>query len=96
MNILFMVSTPGAGEILSQMVRACQRKGVSWGVFFTNDGVKVVSHDAVKDLLHCAGEAFVCEHSWQREMQDMPCPVGLGSQTQNSMLAGKAEHIISL
>ncbi len=96
MNILFMVSTPEASHILYQMARACQRKGVSWGVFFTNDGVRALDQESVKDILNCAYKAFVCEHSWQREMQDSPCPVELGSQTQNSMMAGEAEHIISL
>ncbi len=96
MNLLFVVSTPEAGRVLLPMAAACRRKGLEWGFFFTNDGVQVLADSKVVDAARCAQHSIVCEHSWDRFMGDTECPVELGSQTQNSMMVGEADHIVSL
>jgi len=96
MNLLFVVSTPKAGRILLPMVAACRRKGLEWGLFFTNDGVQALADPKMVEATRCAQHAIVCEHSWDRFMGDKECPVELGSQTQNSMMVGEADHIVSL
>jgi hypothetical protein len=96
MDLLFIISTPEAGKVLLPMVAACRRKGVIWGIFFTNDGVRLLEDINVIDALRCAKRAIVCEHSWSRFMPDTSCPADLGSQTQNSMMVGEVNHIISL
>ncbi len=96
MNLLFVVSTPKAGRVLLPMAAACRRKGLEWGLFFTNDGVQALADPKMVEATHCAQHAIVCEHSWDRFMGDKECPVELGSQTQNSMMVGEADHIVSL
>jgi hypothetical protein len=44
----------------------------------------------------CAAEAIACEHSWARFAGSEPCPVALGSQTDNSTLVGRAAKVIGL
>ncbi|MBC8212212.1 MAG: hypothetical protein H8E21_14210 [Gammaproteobacteria bacterium] len=96
MKILFIISTPGGTSILLPLAAACRRKGVEWGAFFTNDGVRLLASDDVADALRCARKVVVCEHSWARFMAGESCPQTLGSQTQNSILVGEADHVISL
>jgi hypothetical protein len=50
----------------------------------------------MKEAACCAERVVVCEHSWARFMGDTPCPVELGSQTQNSIMVGEADRIVSL
>ncbi|WP_275099076.1 hypothetical protein [Sedimenticola hydrogenitrophicus] len=96
MSLLFIVSTPGAGRLLLPLVAACQRKGARWSCFFTNDGVNNLADPDIKEATRCALRVVVCEHSWARYMGEKICPVELGSQTQNSIMVGEAERIISL
>lgn len=96
MNILFIVSTPGAGRVLLPMAAACRRKGITWGFFFTNDGVQALTDPNVVEATRSAQQTVVCEYSWDRFMGHQDCPAELGSQTQNSMMVGEASHIVSL
>ena len=96
MDLLFIISTPEAKPVLLPMAAACRRKGLEWGYFFTNDGVKVLGDQEVVDAVHIAEHAVVCEHSWARFMGEADCPITLGSQTQNSVMVGTADHIVSL
>lgn len=96
MSLLFIVSTPQAKRVLLPLAAACRRKGTRWNCFFTNDGVNNLEDSQVAELACCAQRVVVCEHSWARYMGDKPCPVELGSQTQNSIMVGEAGRIISL
>ncbi|MCW8882032.1 hypothetical protein [Sedimenticola selenatireducens] len=96
MSLLFIVSTPGAARLLLPLISACKRKGTRWSCFFTNDGVNNLSEPGMKEAACCAERVVVCEHSWARFMGDTPCPVELGSQTQNSIMVGEADRIVSL
>mgnify|MGYP002713130054 CR=1 FL=1 len=96
MSLLFIVSTPQAKRVLLPLAAACRRKGTPWSCFFTHDGVNNLEDSRVAEMAHCARRVVVCEHSWARHMGDRPCPVELGSQTQNSIMVGEAGRIISL
>lgn len=96
MDVLFIVSTPEGARILAPLAAACRRRGASWACFFTNDGVTAIDDPAVKGVLQCANSAVACEYSWERFRGDTPCPVKLGSQTDNSSMVGQAARVIGL
>lgn len=93
---MFVVSSAEAAKYLAPLAAACERRGLHWGCFFTNDGVRVAADDRLKALLPRAGAAVACSESWRRFMGEAACPVELGSQTEHSALAAQAERIVSL
>jgi hypothetical protein len=96
MNILFEVTSQDAADILVPLASACDRAGVTWGCFFTGDGVHSISSKDVTEAVKTAVTAIVCEASWEGYMGEQECPVELGSQTNNSTFVGDADKIISL
>ncbi len=96
MEILLHVTTPEGARMGAALARACARAGISWGCFLTNDGVRALADPAVVAALRPATRAAACEHSWHRHMNKIPCPVELGSQTNNSALMAEARHVVSL
>lgn len=96
MKILFEVTSQGAAELLVPLANACDRAALSWGCFFTGDGVHSLSNEDVKRVLETASWAIACENSWESHMGENSCPVKLGSQTNNSEIVGKSDRIISL
>ncbi len=96
MELLILVTHPDAGPILGPLARACARAGISWGVFFTHDGVGLLRDPGLCRALAPAGRAVACLESWRHCMRDDPCPVELGSQTDASALMGRARRVVSL
>ena len=96
MDLLVIVSTPQAAAILSPMAQAFDRAKFDWAVFFTNDGVKVLTQPAIISALSSARHKIACHDSWERFGKSVDCPVELGSQTNNSELVGQAARIVSL
>jgi hypothetical protein len=96
MNILFEVSSGDAADVLVPLARACDRNAVAWSCFFTGDGVKTLARDDVLATVAGAAKAAACEVSWERYMGEKPCPVEIGSQTNNSAMVGDTDKIISL
>jgi len=97
MDLLITVSNAASGNILSPLIKACIRRGCTWQVFLTHEGVKVLNSKEIIALLRSDnGKAVVCHDSWQKNGFDGDCPVTLGSQTNHSEMAGLAERIISL
>jgi hypothetical protein len=96
MNILFEVTSREAASVLLPLVRACDRNAVTWSCFFTGDGVKILARDDVLATVTGAASAAACEVSWERYMGDEPCPVEIGSQTNNSAMVGDNDKVISL
>jgi hypothetical protein len=96
MKILFEVSSGDAASVLVPLARACDRNAVTWSCFFTGDGVKTLAEDDVLATIPGADKAAACEVSWERYMGDRPCPVEIGSQTNNSAMVGDVDKIISL
>jgi hypothetical protein len=96
MNILFEISSGDASRVLVPLARACDRNGVTWSCFFTGDGVKTLARDDVRTTIAGAARAAACEVSWERYMGDQPCPVEIGSQTNNSAMVGDVDKIVSL
>lgn len=96
MDMLIIVSNPDAGAILKPLSQACGRAGADWAVFLTNDGVKTLKDPKTVIALSTAQHAFACKESWDRYCGTETCPVELGSQTNNSELAGLAARIVSL
>jgi hypothetical protein len=96
MKILFEVSSGGAADVLVPLARAFDRNAVTWSCFFTGDGVKTLTRDDVLAILAGAAKAAACEVSWERHMGDQSCPVEIGSQTNNSAMAGDVDKVISL
>lgn len=96
MEILMHLSSLDGVRTAAALGRACARAGVSWGCFFTNDGVRALSDADFVLALGAAARAVVCKHSWHLHMGDAPCVAELGSQTVNSALLGEARHVISL
>jgi len=96
MELLIIVSTPQSGQIAKGLGEAALRTGITWGVFLTNDGVCILSDQALVETLSKATHAIACKDSWEHYMGESECPVELGSQTNNSELAGEAKRIVSL
>jgi hypothetical protein len=96
MNVLIEVTSEGAADVLVQLAKACDRTGVSWGCFFTGDGVLNLSREEVRQALETAVTAITCELSWGQHMGECSRPVELGSQTNNSAMVGDADKVISL
>lgn len=96
MQVLFLISRPQSASVLTPLLRACQRRGLHWGCFFTGAGIRVLQDPAVAALVSTSpADVAVCEHSWKR-FGGGPCPFPLGSQTDSSALAARALRIISL
>lgn len=96
MELLIVISTPQSAKVAKGLGDAARRAGIDWGVFLTNDGVRILSDPAVAQTLSKASSAYVCKESWKHNMGDAECPVEPGSQTHNSELAGEAKRIVSL
>ena len=97
MKILFEVSCGESADLLLSLARACQRSALTWGCFFTGDGVRTLARDDVLSTIKAsAAEASACELSWERHMGESPCPVDKGSQTTNSGMVGDFDRVISL
>ena len=96
MEMLFVVSTDRGGQILAPLAHACIRKGIRWGCFFTNDGVRLLADSDIRSLMDAANPALACEHSWQRFMAGESCPVELGSQTNHSALLATAARVVAI
>lgn len=96
LDLLLIISTPDSARVLKPLAGACQRRGLHWSCFFTNDGVRVLKDPAMVHAIRCADDLIACEHSWARFEGDTPCPVTLGSQTNNSALVGRASKVIGL
>ncbi len=96
LDLLFVVCTDRGARVLMPLAAACGRAGKTWGCFFTNDGVNLLADAAVKRLMQEAGRSVACEYSWERFMDDSPCPVELGSQTDHSALVAEAASIVTI
>ncbi|MCB1759623.1 MAG: hypothetical protein KDI68_07545 [Gammaproteobacteria bacterium] len=96
MDILLLLTHPEAGPIARGLALACQRAGIDWGLFVTNDGVKALADPDTARALAAATPAIVCQDSWNAHMQGGDCPLTLGSQTNNSALVAEAVRIVSL
>ena len=96
MKILFEVSSGDAADVLVSLARACDRNAVAWSCFFTGDGVKTLDRDDVLATVAGAARVTACEVSWERHMGAQPCPVEIGSQTNNSAMIGEIDKVISL
>lgn len=96
MKLMFVVSCRDAGTRLLPLLRACKRRGVEWGCFFTGDGVGVLRDPEMSSLLGCASKVVACEHSWSRYGGGGVCPVELGSQTDHSAMIAEAGNVVSL
>jgi hypothetical protein len=95
-EILLHIATADGAPVAAGLARACERAGISWSCFLTNDGVRVLADPAFAAALRSAARAEACEHSWKRYMGAAPCSIALGSQTSNSALMAEARHVISL
>jgi hypothetical protein len=96
MEILLLLTHPDAGPIAAGIGRACERAGVEWGVFVTNDGVRALADPATAGALAAARPAIVCQESWGAHMAGSECPLTEGSQTNNSALVAEAVRVVSL
>lgn len=96
MDLLVIVSSADAGPILGPLAEACGRAGADWSLFATNDGVKALTDPAVAAALNSALHAYACKESWSLHCGGQTCPIELGSQTNNSELAGAARRVVSL
>ena len=96
MDILFEATSEGAAAILLPLTSACDRAGVSWGCFFTDDGVLSRSNKDVVEMVKTAGTSIICENSWEKHMGERECPIKIGSQTNNSEFAGEADEVINI
>lgn len=94
MDMLLIVSNPASEQIALGLAAAAIRKDLQWGAFFTNDGVKALGNEEFAGTL--AKTAVACQDSWDHYMNGQPCPIELGSQTNNSLAVANAAHVISL
>ncbi|HCX33149.1 MAG TPA: hypothetical protein DHV08_06060 [Rhodocyclaceae bacterium] len=96
MDLLIHVSSVHSARILAGLAGACARAGRGFACFFTLDGVRMLDDPAVRAAVAGALRAVACGESWHRFCGTRPCPVELGSQTDNSALMGHAARTVSL
>jgi len=96
MDLLLLVTHPQAGVITESLARACNRAGIEWAVFFTNDAVELLADPGLFSAVSQGGRVIACQDSWNRYMPGRDCPVDLGSQTNNSELVAQARRVVSL
>lgn len=96
MDVLIVVSTDAAKDHFPPLAQALNRRGASWGAFFTNDGVNVLTDTSVAESLAQAHQAFACHESWSRQLGETHCPIPFGSQMNHSAMVGEADRIVSL
>lgn len=96
MELMLVISTPESRPLVAGLAAACLRRGIEWGCFLTNDGVRSLEDPELATLLKQAPEAVVCEASWERFMGEAACPLTLGSQTQHSEMLGRTRRVLSL
>lgn len=96
MEVLLHVATPDAGRVAAPLARALTAKGVQWGCFLTNDGVRALDDAGFAAALADAARVAVCEHSWRLHMGERACPAEEASQTVNSALMAEAKRVVSL
>lgn len=95
MDIFFHVGSEAGARLLAPLAQACRRGNHAFAAFFTHDGVRGLDDAGLLAALEGA-RAVVCEESWHRFRAGRPCPVELGSQTNNSALMGEAGKVVSL
>lgn len=95
-NILFEVTSAKAAEVLVPLARACDRNSISWACFFTGEGVKSLSDEGVKEIISGATMAVTCEVAWGLYMGDDTCPTKIGGQSNNGVLVGEADKVVSI
>ncbi len=96
MNLFIVVTTRRSGPLLKGLAEACGRKGMTWSVFFTGEGVALLHQQECLVAMKGADAAVACGESWSALYQELDCPVEIGSQLNNSMMVGKASRVISL
>lgn len=96
MDVLIIVSTDAAADYFSPLAHALNRCGATWGAFFTNNGVKILTDSSVAASLEQADQAAACHESWHRQLGEAPCPIPFGGQMNNSAMVGEADRIVSL
>jgi hypothetical protein len=96
MDVLLHVTTSDAARIAAPLGRALSAKGVRWGCFLTNDGVRALDDAGFAAALTNAERVSVCEQSWQQHMAGRACPAEQASQTVNSALMAEAARVVSL
>ena len=95
MDVVILVSSSQSDEMFKGLAAALVRADAEWGCFFTNDGLALAADRDVHRLLSASAWSHVCEHSWEL-YGDGDCGVSFGSQTQFSMIMGKATRVVSL
>ncbi len=95
MDVLFLVSRTESAPLLAGLLRACERRRVSCRCFFTGPAAQLPCDPKIEAVLHACPDSVVCEYSWERYGKG-PCPIALGSQTDNSAMAADARHVVSL
>ena len=96
MDVMLTITTRESGPIAVPLMQALSRAGVTWGCFFTNDGVELILDDVCQMAVKSAQRAVICEHSWAGASIGGDCPVELGSQTINSAMMTEAGRVVSL
>ncbi|WP_297365717.1 hypothetical protein [Acidiferrobacter sp.] len=95
MDILFLVSQTESAPLLRGFLRACERRQIQCGCFFTGPAAQLAADPEIAACLRAGPGSAVCEHSWECFGQgDSLIP--LGSQTENSAMAAVARRIVSL
>jgi len=97
MDLLFVISSEEAAQIVAPLGEACVRADIDWACFFTGRGVLSLKDENFSDLVAASCmEAVVCAEAWKDHMKGIDCPIDLGSQFHHSGLVAKADRVISL
>ena len=83
-------------SVLGHLAKACDRSGIQWACFLTNDGVKLLEVQSIQQALSAADALIVCKHAWNLHLPGKECPAEFGSQSDNSHLMGRCRKVISL
>ena len=77
MDVLLIISNPASEQVALGLAAAATRSKVTWGAFFTNDGVKVLGNAEFAATIANAESAIACKRGWSRKIG--PCHAGPGS-----------------
>ena len=68
MDMLLIISNPASEQVALGLAAAATRSKVTWGAFFTNDGVKVLGNAEFAETVASAESAVACQDSWDHHM----------------------------
>ena len=95
MDVLVVVTTAAAPQVLLPLAAAFTRAGTRWGCFVTGNGAAALAEPGVAAALGGSERAVCCKHAWQGHGRAGACPIEAGSQTEHGQMLDQAGRVLS-